>query len=181
LSVAPSAERLIGAWLAEDRHVRLLVNPEGDVFWMSAAAAALPAGALPVEPASQTGRLPRLQPLLMEQISRQSDPMRVVLDDPNWMIWARPLHVGEIAAFGLVLRPRGEVLDLTPLAEARQLTRAERRVLSMLLAGEDTPGMAEALDISIETLRTHIKHAYRKLGVGSRGELFAMALDFLQP
>jgi DNA-binding CsgD family transcriptional regulator len=51
----------------------------------------------------------------------------------------------------------------------------------MMLAGADTGGIALALAISVETLRTHVKHAYRKLGVSSRGQLFAGALDFIHP
>jgi DNA-binding CsgD family transcriptional regulator len=51
----------------------------------------------------------------------------------------------------------------------------------MMLGGAETGRIAQALDISVETLRTHVKHVYRKLGVNSRGELFATALVFVQP
>ncbi|GAD59584.1 hypothetical protein MBEBAB_1834 [Brevundimonas abyssalis TAR-001] len=38
--------------------------------------------------------------------------------------------------------------------------------------------MAEALNLSIETVRTHIRRVYHKLGISSREELFAMIASY---
>lgn len=85
------------------------------------------------------------------------------------------------ALIGLTLqRARGEV-RFQALIENHLLTPSEGRIIEMLLAGAETGRIAQALDISIETLRTHLKHAYQKLGVRSRGELFAEALSFVGP
>jgi DNA-binding CsgD family transcriptional regulator len=56
------------------------------------------------------------------------------------------------------------------------LTRRERDVLAMLGRGHDNAEIADALQISAETVRTHAKRIYRKLGVRSRGELLGMEL-----
>jgi DNA-binding CsgD family transcriptional regulator len=97
------------------------------------------------------------------------------------MVWALPLPGPGGPVLALILRPRRERPELAVLAEAGQLTRAEIRIIEMIVSGTETAAIAEALRISLETLRTHVKHAYRKLGVTTRGELFAAVADFLQP
>jgi DNA-binding CsgD family transcriptional regulator len=96
-------------------------------------------------------------------------------------VWARRLAGDEPACVALTLRGRGERLKLEAFAQTNRLTPAEARVIAMIVDGEDSSAIAAALHISLETLRTHVKHAYRKVGVSSRGELFARALDFVQP
>jgi len=54
------------------------------------------------------------------------------------------------------------------------LTRRERDVLELLGRGQTNAEIAEALCVSVETTRVHVKHVYRKLGVNSRGELLEM-------
>jgi DNA-binding NarL/FixJ family response regulator len=51
------------------------------------------------------------------------------------------------------------------------LTRRERQVLELLGRGERNAEIAQALQISTETARSHVKHVYCKLGVRSREEL----------
>ena len=41
--------------------------------------------------------------------------------------------------------------------------------------------IAQIMDVSLETVRSHLKRAYQKMGVRSRGELFAQALAFVVP
>jgi two-component system nitrate/nitrite response regulator NarL len=48
------------------------------------------------------------------------------------------------------------------------LTPREWEVLDLLCAGQSTDGIAEALVLSSETVRSHIKNLLRKLGVSSR-------------
>ncbi|QBD75635.1 hypothetical protein EPA93_06295 [Ktedonosporobacter rubrisoli] len=50
------------------------------------------------------------------------------------------------------------------------LTEAEQRVLGLLVAGRSNPQIAEALVVSINTIKTHVQSIYRKLGVKSRWE-----------
>jgi DNA-binding NarL/FixJ family response regulator len=55
------------------------------------------------------------------------------------------------------------------------LTAREWEVLDLMIVGEGTAQIAERLDLAIETVRSHIKHILRKLGVGTRGEAIAIA------
>jgi DNA-binding CsgD family transcriptional regulator len=53
------------------------------------------------------------------------------------------------------------------------LTGQERRVLGLLVAGLSNRQLAAALQISENTIESHLAHAYEKLGVHSRGQLLA--------
>ena len=55
------------------------------------------------------------------------------------------------------------------------LTPAEQRVVDALVAGSAPKQIAHELGVSIATVRTHIKHAKRKLGASTLPELAAIA------
>jgi two-component system NarL family response regulator len=55
--------------------------------------------------------------------------------------------------------------------EGNELTAREAEVLELLQDGHTNSEIAEALSIGIETVRTHARSIYRKLGVPSRREL----------
>ena len=59
--------------------------------------------------------------------------------------------------------------------EGGDLTARESEVVELLQDGRTNSEIAEALDIGIETVRTHARSIYRKLGVPSRRELARMA------
>lgn len=48
------------------------------------------------------------------------------------------------------------------------LTAQERRVLDLVAAGWSNPEIAERMCVATSTVRKHLEHAYRKLGVGNR-------------
>jgi LuxR family maltose regulon positive regulatory protein len=50
------------------------------------------------------------------------------------------------------------------------LSPQEQRVLHLLAAGHSNPAMAQALVVSINTIKTHVKSIYRKLNVTNRVE-----------
>jgi DNA-binding CsgD family transcriptional regulator len=55
------------------------------------------------------------------------------------------------------------------------LTEAEQRVADLVCQGLPNREVAERLFVSRYTVETHLKHAYAKLGIGSRAELAALA------
>lgn len=59
--------------------------------------------------------------------------------------------------------------------EQEHLTAREYEVLSWLMREERVEDIAEALGITINTLRTHMGNIYAKLGVSSRGEAVLLA------
>jgi LuxR family transcriptional regulator, regulator of acetate metabolism len=52
----------------------------------------------------------------------------------------------------------------------RDLTRRELEVLGMLAEGETNAGIARRLIVSEDTVKTHVKHIFRKLGVHNRSQ-----------
>jgi DNA-binding NarL/FixJ family response regulator len=59
------------------------------------------------------------------------------------------------------------------LAVGGMLTRREAEVLPLLQLGRSNAQIALALQVGVETVRTHARNIYRKLGVASRRELSA--------
>ena len=59
-------------------------------------------------------------------------------------------------------------------AAAYELTPREREILPLVVRGLDTPTIAQTLGVSDNTVRTHKKSLYRKLGVHSKQELLEL-------
>ncbi|WP_349371956.1 helix-turn-helix transcriptional regulator [Salinarimonas sp.] len=59
------------------------------------------------------------------------------------------------------------------------LTAREAEVARCILRGRPSGAIAQALGISVATVKIHRRHLYAKLGVGSQSELFAAFLDSL--
>ena len=57
------------------------------------------------------------------------------------------------------------------------LTAREIEVLRLITAGRSNPGIAEALFISPRTAQTHVQNIFAKIGVGSRVEAAAFAVE----
>ena len=70
-------------------------------------------------------------------------------------------------------------LSLPPAVEL--LTRREREVLDLILAGRQTRAIAEALFISIKTVEFHRSRIHAKLKVSSMAELFTLVLGHAIP
>jgi DNA-binding NarL/FixJ family response regulator len=83
-----------------------------------------------------------------------------------------------LASRGMHVLPRsasaGGGVDRLGL-EGSDLTAREAEVLELLQDGRTNSEIAEQLSIGIETVRTHARSIYRKLGVPSRRELARMA------
>jgi DNA-binding NarL/FixJ family response regulator len=56
-----------------------------------------------------------------------------------------------------------------------ELTQREWEVLELLIDGEGTADIAKKLGLALETVRSHVKHVLRKLGVSTRGEAIDIA------
>jgi len=82
-----------------------------------------------------------------------------------------------VGAFGLAARANEEIAATG--AKPRKvlqtgldaLTASERRVAQLAAGGMSNKDIAQALFVTIKTVETHLSHAYRKLGVGSRVQL----------
>jgi DNA-binding NarL/FixJ family response regulator len=101
----------------------------------------------------------------------------------GWGTQARDLlHAIHLAAHGIQMMghaPSGLPQRVVP---GQLLTRRESEILPLLRSGRSNAEIATALDVGVETIRTHASNHYRKLGVSSRRELSAGPdLDRLAP
>jgi DNA-binding NarL/FixJ family response regulator len=83
-----------------------------------------------------------------------------------------------LASRGMHLLPRSAAaggLMSSGIQGADLLTPREADVLKLLQDGATNAEIAHELSIGIETVRTHARHIYRKLGIGSRRELTRLA------
>lgn len=80
------------------------------------------------------------------------------------------LHTIYLASRGMHVLPSGADANYEPSGPT-PLTRREADVLELLQSGSSNAEIAAALHVGIETVRTHARHIYRKLGVSTRREL----------
>jgi DNA-binding NarL/FixJ family response regulator len=83
------------------------------------------------------------------------------------------LNAVHLASRGMQIAPRSSSSHGGPTPGGQLLTRREAEVLPLLAQGATNLQIALALHIGVETVRTHARNIYRKLGVSSRGELVA--------
>ena len=62
------------------------------------------------------------------------------------------------------------------LTKAYGLTAMEGKVATQLLSGERLPAIADSLGLSVNTVRTHVKHAFSKTGTRSQAQLVSLLL-----
>jgi DNA-binding NarL/FixJ family response regulator len=84
-------------------------------------------------------------------------------------------------AMTLVKRLHGSSVAGQGLRPIRSpLTDREWEVLDLICSGADTEAIADTLVLSTETVRTHLKNLYRKLGVRSRAEAVQAGIQLRQ-
>jgi len=84
------------------------------------------------------------------------------------------LHAIHLASRGLHVLPSAESVDGIPPGPD-VLTPREAEVMELLCSGRSNAEIAHTLQVSVETVRTHARRIYRKLGVRTRRELRALS------
>ena len=69
------------------------------------------------------------------------------------------------------------VILISPEAEDYNLSERENEILQLMVKGENYRDIAEKIFISYETVRTHVKHIYKKLHVAGRNEAVTKAIQ----
>jgi DNA-binding NarL/FixJ family response regulator len=83
------------------------------------------------------------------------------------------LHAIHLASRGLhVLPPARDAAPQPPGPDV--LTPREVEVMELLRRGRSNAEIAQTLNVSVETVRSHARRVYRKLGVRTRRELLAL-------
>jgi DNA-binding NarL/FixJ family response regulator len=84
------------------------------------------------------------------------------------------LHAIHLASRGLHVLPSADGAVAAP-GGPDVLTPREAEVMEMLRSGRSNAEIAMTLHVSVETVRTHARRIYRKLGVKTRRELRALS------
>lgn len=87
-----------------------------------------------------------------------------------------PPGTGDAAAVPVAPPAQTDVKIAMEAAEKYGLSARETDVLRLTLRGMESPQMAKRLCLSDNTVRSHKKNLYRKLGVHSKSELFGVVL-----
>lgn len=69
-----------------------------------------------------------------------------------------------------VARELGRIV-LTDNLKMDEFTRKEKMILRLILSGKSNPEISDTMEISKNTLKTHVRHIYEKAGVKNRSEL----------
>jgi len=81
----------------------------------------------------------------------------------------------DIAFFALLYPPNGmNEMSVEVLRQVYNLTEAQAEVARSLYAGRSVEDTALALNLSLNTIRTHLKHIFTKCEVSSQAELLHM-------
>ena len=182
----PAWSRAITAWVNADPRARMLLSRAGRIHWANDAAYRMlrEGGGFRMVgdhlACSNGSASPVLERLLQEAALDEAIHAIIPMDEGRrWLVWAQQLIPGDDASIGLGAHRMADPVSYEAMLQIHHLTPSETQIVTMMLAGMETGRIAQKQDISIETLRTHVKHAYRKLDVKSRGELFAKAVDFV--
>jgi DNA-binding CsgD family transcriptional regulator len=185
------ADHVIVQWIYIETRARLLVDEKLTIYWNSAAAHELLDARGDKIPLLHRGsRLftteSRSQRELAAFVSRANgkpSTFCLYVDQPEdyILIAAMRLCAPWQHLIGLTLHLASETIEarVEDLKQAFGLTPAEARVANSLLGGKTAEETSEELGVSLETVRTHIKRAYAKLGVSSREGFFHMLTPFV--
>jgi DNA-binding CsgD family transcriptional regulator len=183
-----TVDNILATWIDGESRARLVVDANLTVYWVSSSAE----GFLRKEDAVlyRNGRLrprdPRAEHSLRSFVAEANDTMSSQCitnreTGEHVVLTAVRLQAPWQHVVGLTLHHTGPDFDfaLADLRQAFGLTPSEREVARHLLEGRTADEAAGELGISLDTVRTHIKRAYAKLGVCSREAFFHKLAPFV--
>jgi DNA-binding NarL/FixJ family response regulator len=87
--------------------------------------------------------------------------------------------IERIAAGGSYVDPRLDRILLSPRATAQvpQLSPREREIMHLMAEGMTADAIGNQLNVSVETVRTHVRNVIRKLQARNRVHAIALALE----
>lgn len=175
-------------WFAQDSAARLVVGRDLTVLALNHHAVALleAGGALSLRDGALAPRDRRCAAELAAVVSFAGPAARMAVigsggGGPVLLIDAQSLTGEPDGPVALALRdPGGQVeIECADLEPMFGVTPGEHQVIVQLVKGYSSREIADQFGKSILTVRTHVKRAYGKIGVKTRGQLFAKLLPFL--
>lgn len=101
-----------------------------------------------------------------------------------WVLWVTPLHNGSsltnYRAVTVFQSSKRHALDLELLKITFRFTRAELDLAEQVILGRSAQEAAEALGVSIDSVRTYLKRLYSKVGVRTQAKLVRHLLQVAQ-
>ena len=175
-------------WSAMDGQARLGLTAERVLLWAdNKARAAIAAGdglhlrGMRLEPSDHSA-LGRFSELLTV---REGDVRSLCLSRGRrgghlLMRASRLIDSDGLQLIGVSFRSTGPEFEpiWADMSEIFGLTAAEHRIVRELLCGKSAERIAVGSGVSIDTVRTHIRHAYEKMEVSSREDLWRRAAPY---
>ncbi|GLS01200.1 hypothetical protein GCM10007859_12110 [Brevundimonas denitrificans] len=181
----PEAARYFDHRAATGRSAEMLVSAELEVLWSNAAALALMSRRGPVSLSDNRLILP---------LRAQEDSLRAFLTgldegvgawalkvEDRWLVRAETIAPADAPPAWLLTWQAMAHADRylwSDIGAHLRLTSSETRVLRNLVDGLTVDQAADQLAISVQTVRTHVRRIYAKLGVRNRETLFAAVLPY---
>lgn len=165
-------------WNDDDPYPRIIVDLDHHIIWQNSASRAIIAECKELDcrgdvftfvDASSNMALTN-----MMSASTKSGSSGVIhsLDGTRYVLVVQRLDApNNTLVFGISYR-RVDQMRYADLRALFSLTKAEEKILHHLLAGAVADSIAEQNAISLETVRSHIRAIYSKVGVSSREALF---------
>jgi DNA-binding CsgD family transcriptional regulator len=171
--------------------VRIVTNRDHRVVWATSGAASLASGTTCInfangQLAGQTRHSEALLRNMFVDAERAAPNAVELLISPKPS--ARPelfvraqIYMAAGARFTVftIRNLAADVDELPDLKRLYGLTRAEQNVVGMMMQGKSVTEVAHGLHKSVLTVRSHLKHAYSKLNVSSKEQLFSTVLKLM--
>lgn len=183
----PKVELLALRWLALEETPHLLVSDTLMLLWANGAARCAfdSASDLALRDGLVSTAQRSAQPALMrfiEACEESVSTLCIPCENGGGHLLLRARRLGSDpanACIGITFhRSIDFVARFADVAAAFQLTRSEDKVLHKMLDGMTADEIAGTIGLSIETIRSHIRNIYVKVGVTSREGLFARLRAF---
>jgi DNA-binding CsgD family transcriptional regulator len=181
-------EQALAQWIEAEGRARVLVDDALRVCWMNAAAESLISSpnSLLIRNGHIRTRENRFDRQLRELVDGAASQMSTCcLHDAkageHLVLTAVRLSAPSDEMVGLTLLRATEDFPFrfADLHSAFGMTQTESRVAYHLMCGRTAEEASQELGVSLETVRTHIKRAYAKLGVSSREGFFHRLTPFV--
>jgi DNA-binding CsgD family transcriptional regulator len=174
-------------WFARDPVARAVVTRDLTILALNQKAIKLLEShpALVVRDGLLAAKERRLQAELATLVSEAGvQPRLSVLgagEQTSVIVESTALEAGARSPVGLILKDASARLEIecADLEAVFGVTPGEQLVNIQLLKGLSSREIAAASGKSVLTVRTHVKRAYGKIGVKTRGQLFARLLPYL--
>jgi len=167
-------------WLAFDARARLIVSADLRVRWHNPRALECLRGcsSLHLRNRELVFGTPTIQRTFAAFVFTLDDQLRTLAlagDDEDDVLLLRGWGTrrdGVMLACLEIIRDNDDfVCEYRDIDTVFRLTPAEHRIVVRSLSGHTVTTIAAELGLSVDTVRTHVRHIYSKVGVGSREEL----------